>query len=87
MQRDPLPHIMPSLPSALKMRMRQSATSEGSIRISPSLPMPVWKRLTTRDSSAGFSGGGGLHGVDEDIIVSDAVHFHKFHSDTSKSEG
>ena len=39
-QRMPLPHISASVPSALKMRMRKSACSDGSTRISPSAPMP-----------------------------------------------
>ncbi len=40
--RMPLPHICPSLPSALNIRMRTSASPSvgGRIRINPSLPTP-----------------------------------------------
>jgi hypothetical protein len=54
----PLPHISDSLPSALNMRIRPSAFSEGQIRISPSLPTPKCRSLTARLSAAGSRGGG-----------------------------
>ena len=40
-QRLPLPHIIASEPSALKIRILKSALSETPINISPSLPIPV----------------------------------------------
>src|SRR3989338_11259893 len=39
-QRIPFPHICASLPSALKIRILQSAAFDGMIRISPSDPTP-----------------------------------------------
>ena len=39
-QRIPLPHISPSLPSALKIRIRKSAFLDGRIRMIPSAPAP-----------------------------------------------
>ena len=39
----PLPHISPSVPSALNMRMRRSARWLGSAMIRPSLPTPKWR--------------------------------------------
>ena len=45
-QRTPLPHISPSEPSALNIRIRASARSEGMIRIRPSPPIPKWRSLT-----------------------------------------
>ena len=52
-QRLPLPHIIASEPSALKIRILKSALSEFPINISPSLPIPVWNLL---HSIAFFSG-------------------------------
>jgi hypothetical protein len=59
----PLPHIMPSLPSALNMRMRTSASAPavtGSTTMSPSLPMPTCRSLTHRASAAASSTGNWL---------------------------
>ena len=52
-QRMPLPHIAPREPSRLYISMRQSATSDGVIRINPSEPIPKWRSLT---AIASFSG-------------------------------
>jgi len=51
-QRTPLPHISDSDPSALNMRMRTSAILLGSIRIKPSLPMPLWRSEIARETRA-----------------------------------
>ena len=56
-QRMPLPHISDSLPSALNMRMRASARSDGQMRIRPSLPTPKWRSLMTRLRAAASRGG------------------------------
>ena len=47
MQREALPHIMASLPSALKIRIEKSASGTGDspINTSPSLPIPLWRLL------------------------------------------
>src|SRR5438132_1499293 len=55
-QRMPLPHISASLPSALNMRMRASALSDGQMRIKPSEPTPQCRSLITRLSPAGSCG-------------------------------
>ena len=55
-QRMPLPHIIPSLPSALYIRMRTSAATPGvtgSTMMSPSLPIPTCRSLTQRASAGG----------------------------------
>jgi hypothetical protein len=54
-QRMPLPHISPSDPSTLNMRMRTSALSLGRIMISPSLPMPKCRSDTARATAPGSS--------------------------------
>ena len=53
-QRMPLPHISPSLPSALNMRMRTSASARlgAQTAISPSLPTATWRSLTSRAARA-----------------------------------
>ena len=77
-QRTPLPHISASLPSALNMRIRTSATSEGRIRISPSPPMPKCRSETLPPAAAG-SATVLLKAVDVDVIVADAVHLGESH--------
>ena len=55
-QRMPFPHIMPSLPSALYIRMRTSASMPGvtgSTMMRPSLPIPTCRSLTQRASAGG----------------------------------
>ena len=54
-QRMPLPHIWASLPSALNMRMRTWALSDGRMSIRPSAPMPKWRSLTKGATAAGSS--------------------------------
>ena len=56
-QRLALPHIMASEPSALKMRMLKSPVSEGPIRTSPSLPMPVCGLLHSFANASGCETG------------------------------
>ena len=54
--RMPLPHISASLPSALNIRMRTSAAvpgSGGTIRISPSAPIPTWRSDTALATAGG----------------------------------
>ena len=51
----PLPHISASDPSALNMRMRTSAMSDGPTMISPSLPIPKCRSLTACDRVTGSS--------------------------------
>ena len=55
MQRLALPHISPSEPSALKMRMVKSASGVSARPMStrPSLPMPMWERLQAMDAAWG----------------------------------
>ena len=53
-QRIPLPHISPSDPSALNMVIRRSAWSDGSARMIPSPPTPLWRSLMAT-ASAGQS--------------------------------
>lgn len=48
-----LPHIFPSEPSALNMRISKSARSEGQMRMRPSEPTPKWRSLTMRATSSG----------------------------------
>ena len=50
-QRMPLPHISPSEASGLNMRMRRSATSEGSASSRPSEPTPKWRSDTAAASA------------------------------------
>ena len=50
--RMPLPHISPSEPSALNIRILRSATSESITSIRPSLPTPKWRSLIAWDSWA-----------------------------------
>ena len=52
-QRMPLPHIFPSEPSALKIRICASALSEGEIRIMPSPPIPKCGSLSLIESDSG----------------------------------
>src|SRR5579859_5295092 len=51
-QRVALPQASTSPPSALKIRIFAVATSEGSIRISWSQPMPVWRSAMARARAA-----------------------------------
>ena len=55
MQRLALPHIIPSDPSALKMRMEKSASGLGERPMStrPSLPMPMCGRLQAMAAASG----------------------------------
>ena len=59
-QRMPLPHIMPSLPSRLNMRIWASALSEGQMRMTPSPPTPLCRSERKMDKNSGegtlFSG-------------------------------
>ena len=75
-----MPHISASLPSALNMRMRASACSDGQIRIRPSradAEMPVADRPTQ-------AGGIGRHrfveAIDVDVIVAGTLHFGETHT-------
>ena len=56
MQRDALPHIIASEPSALKMRMEKSASGTGDapISTSPSEPIPLWRSLQRMAAFEGF---------------------------------
>jgi len=54
-QRMPLPHILPSEPSALYILILKSATSDGLITISPSEPIPKCLLLTISDNLFGSS--------------------------------
>ena len=54
-QRTPFPHILPSLPSALNMRIFASAVSEGQMRMTPSPPTPLCRSESVRASSSGAS--------------------------------
>src|SRR5579871_3367332 len=47
----PLPHISASLPSGLNIRIRKSATLDGSTRINPSAPTPNLRSLILRLNS------------------------------------
>ena len=49
MQRVAFPHIIPSEPSALNIRIRKSALSDGIISTIPSAPTPVWRSLSLLD--------------------------------------
>ena len=55
-QREALPHIIASEPSALNMRMEKSASGvDGApISTSPSPPMPLWRSLHRRAVSSGW---------------------------------
>ena len=57
-QRMPLPHILPSLPSALKMRIMASApaVTGAQMQIMPSAPMEKCRRDKRSESAAIFSG-------------------------------
>ena len=54
-QRMALPHILPSLPSRLNIRIFASATSEGQISTAPSPPMPLCRSASRMDSPSGLS--------------------------------
>ena len=57
-QRMPLPHILPSLPSALKMRIMASApaVTGAQMQIMPSAPMEKCRRDSRCESAAISSG-------------------------------
>jgi hypothetical protein len=57
-QRMPLPHILPSLPSALKMRIMASApaVTGAQMQIMPSAPMEKCRRDKRSESAAICSG-------------------------------
>jgi hypothetical protein len=56
--RTPLPHISDSEPSALNIRIRASARSDGTIKMRPSDPIPKCRSLTETASAAGSAGAG-----------------------------
>ena len=57
-QRMPLPHILPSLPSALKMRIMPSAPADcaAQMQMMPSAPMEKCRRDNFSERAAIFSG-------------------------------
>ena len=55
-QRTALPHISASLPSALNIRIRASARSDGQMSTSPSPPTPKWRSEIFTASVSGGSG-------------------------------
>ena len=79
-QRTPLPHISPSDPSALNIRIRTSARSEGMIRIRPSPPTPKWRSDTARASGRRVAWGVLVERVDVHVIVADSVHLGEAHA-------
>ena len=75
----------PSEPSALNIRIRASARSEGMIRISPSEPIPKWRSLTATASRGGSAGGRLVEGADVDVVVADPVHLGESHRSIAQS--
>ena len=74
----PLPHISASQPSALNIRMRASARSDGQIRISPSPPTPKCRSAIRRATPRGPRHRL-VEAIDVDVVVAGAVHFDKSH--------
>ena len=76
-QRMPLPHILPSLPSALKMRIMASApaVTGAQMQIIPSAPMEKCRRDKRSESAAICLRHAGSAAVQIDIIIGAALHF------------